>query len=372
MIKALFMPLRLAPLFPLISSLGFRAGNMKTIRSLLVVVAAMLTVLGCQHKASVTAKRAKAHTDESASRETAKNWFRQAKYGVFVHFLGGGSNWNATVNAFDVKTFARQMEQAGAGYVILTLGQNSGCYCAPNATYDRFGGFKPGERCSFRDLPLDLAKALDRRNMKLFLYCTARAPQNDPQARTGLAEIDDLITQPATQEFSRRWWAVLREWSERYGQRVAGWWFDGAYTTTGWDDLSQPCNWHTWAAAARAGNPGRLLAFNKGTKLEDAFGALTDEQDYTAGERNGFDVTPHDVPGAPNLVWHLLAYLGDDWGKTGGPKKSDADMVDFIRRVNERNGVVSIDVHVENGRVYEPHLKQLIAIRRAIRGPVGN
>ena len=344
---------------------------MKSIRALLTVVVTLLAVLGCQHKAGVTPKRTAVHLEESSSREAAKQRFRQTKYGVFVHFLGGGSNWNATVNAFDVNTFARQMQQAGAGYVILTLGQNSGYYCAPNATYDRFGGFKPGERCSFRDLPLELARGLNKRNIKLFLYCTARAPQNDPQARAGLAEIDDIIKQPATQEFSRRWWAVLREWSERYGERVAGWWFDGAYTTTGWDDLSQPCNWHTWAAAARAGNPARLLAFNKGTNIADAFGALTDEQDYTAGERNGFDVTPREVPGAPKLVWHLLAYLGQDWGKTGGPEKGDQEMIDYVRRVNER-GVVTIDVHVENGHVHEPHLRQLIAIRQALRGSSGN
>jgi hypothetical protein len=342
---------------------------MKSIRTLLTVVVTMLAVLGCQHNTGSTSKRTPDHTDGIAARETSKQWFRQAKYGVFVCFLGGGSNWNATVNAFDVKTFARQMEQAGAGYVLFTLGQNSGYYCAPNATYDRFGGFKPGERCSFRDLPMDLAKELNKRNIKLFLYSTARAPQDDKQARAGLAEIEDIIKSPATQEFSRRWWAVQREWSERYGDRVAGWWFDGAYTTTGWDDLSQPCNWRTWAEAARAGNPGRLLTWNKETSLADAFGALTDEQDYTAGERNGFDVTPREVPGPTNLVWQLLGYMGDDWGKTGGPKKSDAEMIDYVRRINERGGVVTIDVHVENGRVHEPHLKQLIAIRKALRDP---
>ncbi len=341
---------------------------MKSIRTLLTVVVTMLVVLGCQHKVATAPRQTKVHLEESASREAAKQWFRHAKYGVFVCFLGGGSNWNATVNAFDVKTFARQMEQAGVGYVLFTLGQNSGYYCAPNATYDRFGGFKPGERCSFRDLPMDLAKELNQRNIKLFLYSTARAPQDDKQARAGLAEIDDIIKQPATQEFSQRWWAVLREWSERYGERVAGWWFDGAYTTTGWDDLSQPCNWHTWAEAARAGHPGRLLAWNKGTSLADAFGALTDEQDYTAGERNGFDVTPREVPGPTNLVWQLLGYMGDDWGKTGGPRKTDAEMIDYVRRINER-GVVTIDVNVENGRVHEPHLKQLIAIRKALRYP---
>jgi hypothetical protein len=138
--------------------------------------------------------------------------------------------------------------------------------------------------------------------------------------------------------------------------------------TKTWDDLSQPYNWHAWAEAARAGHSGRLLAFNKGTQLNDAFGMLTDEQDYTAGERNGFDVTQAEAPARPGLVWHLLGYMGKDWGKTGEPTRSDAWMIDYVRRINDGGGVVTMDVHVENGRVHPPHLAQLVAIRQAIRG----
>lgn len=72
----------------------------------------MLSAMGCQHGATVARDQSTSPADATAAREASKQWFRQAKYGVFVHFLGGGSNWNATVNAFDVKTFARQMEQA--------------------------------------------------------------------------------------------------------------------------------------------------------------------------------------------------------------------------------------------------------------------
>jgi hypothetical protein len=339
-----------------------------------VLVIATLKLLGPDGNVAPAAPATIAATNPAqpanspATRDASKQWLRRAKYGVFITFLVGGADWNATVDAFDVATFAAQMQQAGAGYVILTLGQNTGFYCAPNATYDRFGGFAAGQRCSRRDLPMELSEMLGRRGIKLLLYCTARAPQNDKQARKGLAEIDDIIDAPATQEFSRRWWAVIREWSQRYGQRVAGWWFDGAYVTGGWDDPTKQYNWHTWAEAARAGNPGRLLAFNKGTHLEDAFGALADEQDYTAGERNGFDVTPRDAPGRPGLVWHLLGYMGKDWGKAGAPAKTDTWMIDYIRRINDDGGVVTMDVHVENGRVHEPHLKQLIAIRDALRG----
>jgi hypothetical protein len=308
-------------------------------------------------------------TKPSPDREAGKQWLRAAKYGVFVHYLGGGPDWNETVADFDVDTFATQMKDVGAGYVVLTLGQNSGYYCSPNSTYERFGGFAPGERCSRRDLPMELADKLAPHGIKLMLYCTSRAPQNDAQARKGLAEGGDIINAPAPQEFTRRWSEVIREWSERYGAKLAGWWFDGAYTTSGWDDAKQTYNWHTWADAARAGNPARLLAFNKGTSIDDAFGVLTDEQDYTAGERNGFDLVPENAPAPSGVQWHLLGYMGENWGKKGGPSKSDDWMIDYVRRINEQNGVVSIDVHVDQGRVDESHHRQLLAIRNALREP---
>lgn len=301
------------------------------------------------------------------TRDAAKTWLRDAKYGTCVCFLGEGSSWNEKINRFDVKVFADQMSQAGVGYVLLTLGQNSGYYCAPNATYDRYTGYKPGERCARRDLPMELANALAPHGIRLLLYCTSRAPQNDAKARVGLAEIDDIISAPATQEFIRRWSDVIREWSERYGPKLAGWWFDGAYTTSGWDDLSQSYNWHTWAAAARAGNPGCLLAFNKGTRVEDAFGKLTGEQDYSAGERNKFDLLPKDTSSPPELQWHIFCYLGADWGQPGEPANSDKWIIDYIRRVNQQGGVVTFDIYVVDGRVHEPHLRQLLAICKGVR-----
>ncbi len=79
------------------------------------------------------------------------DWFRDAKFGVMTHYLGalpssdGGAEltaekWNAQIDAFDVPGLVRQIASTGAKYHLFTLGQNSGHYCAPNATYDRFVG----------------------------------------------------------------------------------------------------------------------------------------------------------------------------------------------------------------------------------------
>ena len=65
---------------------------------------------------------------------------------------------------------ARQLESMGAGYFVLTLGQNSGFFNSPNAAYDRCTGYASGERCSTRDLPLELYRVLKPRGIRLMLY----------------------------------------------------------------------------------------------------------------------------------------------------------------------------------------------------------
>jgi len=293
-------------------------------------------------------------------------WLRNAKYGVFVHFLGGGSQWNQKVNSFNVETFADQIARTKAGYVIFTLGQNSGYYCSPNTAYEKYAGYQIGERCSKRDLPMELAEALARRGIRFMLYLPSRSPQRDKKAMTGLNDVHER--QPAPQEFTRKWSAVIREWSLRYGSKISGWWFDGSYNTLGWDDLSKPNNWKTWADACRAGNPDSLLAFNPGTRLDKAFTALTDQQDYTAGEQNKFIVTPRSHPVPTDLQWHLLAHLGSRWARADGPQRSDDDMIEYLKQVNVQNGVVTLEVNVaDNGAIYEPHWKQLVAIGDAIK-----
>jgi hypothetical protein len=298
--------------------------------------------------------------------ETRGAWFPEAKYGVFVHFLGGGPAWNEQVERFDVEAFAAQMNEAGAAYVIFTLGQNSGYYCAPNAAYSAYCGYEPGDRCSNRDLPRDLIAALAKYDIRLMLYLPSRAPQADANAMSGLTDVNEQ--HPAPQEFTTRWSEVIREWSLRYGENVHGWWFDGSYNTAGWDDLEKPANWSTWAAACRAGNPESILAFNPGTDLTKAFSRLTAEQDYTAGEQNSFTALPAQYPAPDGMVWHILAHLGTFWAKADGPQHSDDAMIAYVRAVHEAGGVVSIEVNVDtDGAVFAPHLAQLKAIAHAVR-----
>ena len=81
------------------------------------------------------------------------DWLKEARIGAFMHFLPGDAAQFPKVNDFDVAALATQLDGIGAKYLVFTLGQNSGWFNAPNATYERISGYQTGERCARRDLP---------------------------------------------------------------------------------------------------------------------------------------------------------------------------------------------------------------------------
>ena len=60
---------------------------------------------------------------------------------------------------------------------------------------------------------------------------------------------------------------MVEWWSRHYGDKVAGWWFDGYYSNIeqGQTDMTQEYNISTLANAAKAGNPYSIITFNRGT-----------------------------------------------------------------------------------------------------------
>ena len=81
------------------------------------------------------------------------DWLHDAGWGVFTHYLGappssdGGRDltadaWNRQVDAFDIDGLVEQLVAAGTRYYFITIGQNSGHYCSPNATYDEIVGIR--------------------------------------------------------------------------------------------------------------------------------------------------------------------------------------------------------------------------------------
>lgn len=295
------------------------------------------------------------------------DWFMQAQWGVFTHFLTGDNvtpaQWNKTVDAFDVKGLAQQLKAVGARYYFITLGQNSGHYCAPNATYDRLVGIKPS-KCSRRDLVADLYDALHPLGITLMVYLPSGAPDRD---KVAMERLEWRAGNYRLAEFQVKWEAVVREWSRRWGKKVAGWWFDGCYYADAMYRHAEPPNFQTLAAAAKAGNPDSLVAFNPGVLVPVV--RHSEFEDYTAGEINDADQVP--LPRRRRLAgaqWHMLSYLGTWWCGGDRPRYTDPQIISITKQINAVGGVVTWDVPIgPTGRIPEAFAAQLAALGRATR-----
>ncbi|MCW5978274.1 MAG: hypothetical protein KIT09_09365 [Bryobacteraceae bacterium] len=304
---------------------------------------------------------------------------RQARWGVMTHYLadtvGKGTEttveeWNRLIDNFDVEGLARQLEAARAGYYLITLGQNSGFYLSPNGSYDKYVGIKPS-KCSRRDLIADLAKALGPRGIKLMTYLPAGAPDRDAVA---MKTLEWKRGPYSNLEFQKKWEQVIREWSLRWGSRVAGWWFDGCY----WPNImyrgAEPPNFASFAAAARAGNPASALAFNRGVLYPII--SITEQEDYTAGEINepgrvrcsGQADAPFRCAEVDGAQYQMLSYLGQTWGK-GPPRFSNDEAIKHTRNLSDGGGAVTWDVPIEaSGLISAPFAEQLKSIGKALAG----
>lgn len=301
-------------------------------------------------------------------------WMKQAKWGVMNHYLADwkaremseqmtAAKWNRMINGFDVEGLAEQLASIGAGYYLITVGQNSGYYLSPNTTYDKYVGIQPS-KCSRRDLVADLSEALHKRRIRLMVYLPAGAPNGDRSAREALQWQNGAYP---NREFQLKWEQVIREWSTRWGDKVSGWWFDGCYWPNTMYRSAEPPNFASFAAAARAGNPDSIVAFNPG--VVPRILSLTPHEDYTAGEINDLDRVEirRAVEGKIDGVQvHILSFLGQRWGM-GAPRFVIEQVVKWSRDIHDKGGAITWDVPIQpNGLISEPFIEQLTAVGKAL------
>jgi hypothetical protein len=217
--------------------------------------------------------RARLHQAAVAVRaQTDAEWFRAARYGLMFTWSsesmprrGAPKPYAAAVRDFDLQMFVDQVGQTGARFVVFATSHAYMYFPAPLPALDRVLLGRTAER----DLVDELAAALDQHGIRLMLYYHLGS-NADPtwQQASSFWRTD-------TSEFWRNWTAVITEVGERYGDKLAGWWFDDG--TANYYYRSAP--WERLARAAKAGNPKRLICFNPWI-LPPA----TEFQDYLAGE----------------------------------------------------------------------------------------
>ncbi|MFM8890020.1 MAG: alpha-L-fucosidase, partial [Planctomycetia bacterium] len=291
-------------------------------------------------------------------------WFRDAGYGLMCHWTsqtvprqGPPEPYADAVRDFDVATFAEQVERTGAKFVTLTTSPAMLYFPAPLESLDRI---LPG-RTTRRDLVGELAAALDRRGIRLMLYYHLGS-NADPawQKASGFWKTD-------TGEFWDNWTRVIGEAGNRYGDKLAGWWFDDG--TANYYYRSAP--WERLASAAKAGNPRRLVCFNPWV-LPPA----TEFQDYLAGEGSGDPslqgwLKPGDhgrISGGAHAGLQASAALimEGDWLHTkrdtaiGPPRQSVAELVDLLRRFAALENVPMLNCEIYQDGTLTPATVELL------------
>ena len=291
-------------------------------------------------------------------RQNCTDWFKDSKYGLFIHYLYMPED----MKKFNAEEFAKQVNEMGAGYVIFTLGQNSGYYCGPNPTYEALAGYPKGSKCSELDIPMQAANALKAYDIKLMLYLPSHTPSGDNAASIKIGvdqtvepmwEMNDTVV--------KNWCSIVKDWSVHYGKNIKGWWFDGFY------DLIKLNEHHAkfYKEAVLAGNDESILALNAG--LTGNISPANIYCDYTAGEFNEYGELPTQrfVNGSQ---WHIASFIGKDWLE-GSANVDKVWMADYINKVNAKDGVVSVGVHIEpDGTFSDEQLDFMRYIKANVKG----
>ena len=285
--------------------------------------------------------------------------FYEYRWGVFNHFLyviqnnpdlpnsyGKSTSWDELVNEFDAEALAKQLNEIGAKYYVITVMQGTKYMIAPNNAFDKIAGTKPGEACSTRDLIMDISNALEKYGIDLFLYFTGDGPykNEDIGKKFGFVEPREV---GVTMDFVVRWASVLKEYSLRYGSKIKGWWVDGCYRDQFkyTDELLK-----LLYDACKAGNPDAIVALNGGL-FKDLHMNYFDE-DFVCGEFNSLGFLPKERFVNGKAQAHILCPLGTrgcgigaSWGSFGLAYDPQY-IADYVRALHKAGGVITFDIGV--------------------------
>jgi Alpha-L-fucosidase len=323
-----------------------------------------LEVLPVSASAEMTDVEAKARADRAST-----DWFVKAGYGVMFHWTdftqpreGTKKPYPDAVEAFDVNAFADLLEQMGAGYVIFTLNHAHPHCPAPIRAWETVHP----QWTTRRDLIGDIADALKKHAIRLILYINS--PVMTKFGKTGETGLYELTF--SEEQFTHIHKDILSEIGSRYGEKLAGYWFDSWYQSlAAYPDVPVESIYRY----TKVGNPNRVTALNFWI-----FPVLTPWQDYWAGE---FNRLQNSFPSryirrgagkgfqAHGLLSMLESWVHSDPGPIPPPQFSVQDLVAYVKANMERQAVTTINIGIyQDGTVEQSSLEMMRQLRRAIRG----
>jgi len=328
------------------------------------------------------------------------SWMHKGKFGMMVHWVPPGppprygrrvTDLDTAVDRFDIDGFLKDFRRSGADWFIFTIGQNTGFYSGPNKVLDRLAG--PGH-CSKRDLVVEIAKGVKKLGARFIGYVPCEVKGQSDAIKRAFGWTSEEGT--AQEEFQRRYTEFIAEYSRRLGKHLDGWWLDGAYAHSIFDNSL--INRKLFFAATRAGNPDAAVAFNDGSFCCDLSDPVVRGQDYLSGEveflikgkirygRKKKLLTPAThTPQPPRAcLWHALVSIDVMWGHGGQfydwmnppfawvpPKRHEMerplyatdDLEKLVREFKAVGGGVTFNVGIfQEGRLGAETVDQLAAL----------
>jgi hypothetical protein len=328
-----------------------------------VVRVRCLEVLPVSASAEMTSAEASARTARAST-----DWFVKAGYGAMFHWTdftqpreGTKKLYPDAVDAFDVNAFASLLEEMGAGYVIFTLNHAHPHCPAPIRAWE---AVHPGWTTR-RDLIGDIAGALEKRGIRLILYINS--PVLTKFGKTGATGLYELTF--SEEQFTEIHKNVLSEIGSRYGEKLAGYWFDSWYQSlAAYPDVPIEAIYRY----CKVGNPNRIAALNFWV-----FPVLTPWQDYWAGElnrlQNPFSSRYIQRGAGKGFQAHGLLSILEPWvhsesGPIPPPQFSPEDLIGYVKANMEHQAVTTINIGIyQDGTVEQSSLDMMRQLRRAIR-----
>jgi hypothetical protein len=215
----------------------------------------------------------------------------------------------------------------------------------------------------------EIADALLERNVRFALYYNHSCNnQDDPEWERACGWLDEDKTR-----FYDIIFGIVTEISERYGSRLAAYWFDSAFTLA---PLGP--DWNRWTQAAKAGNYNRQICYNSGVNELNSY---TPRQDYWAGEFDDIhhpnaqpqgNVDENGIVAANGLPFHSLFWLDDFWGHNSKdtdiapPKYSDDELCEYLAKVLRHHGAVTLNPSIyQDGTISPATFAQLLKVKEA-------
>ncbi|MGJ8634997.1 MAG: LamG-like jellyroll fold domain-containing protein, partial [Luteolibacter sp.] len=324
-----------------------------------------------------------AYEQRIADFKVDSTWFSQAGYGLMFQYgawgypeSGGRKSLEDQANDFDVPAFVEKVKGTGASYVIWSSTWREYKINAPIASVD--GYFGDSSHTSSRDLIGEVMDALDEEGIDFMLYYH-RGEANEAPWFLDPSFPRTEFTQRGTGDrsiFFDSWTTIIAEIGNRYGEKLDGWFIDGGM-------VYYPSPFERFGAAARAGNPNRLVSYNPWVAVR-----MTDFQDVMFGENHrgttilgsadvGGDGILTDGP-SEGLLQHGMFTMENSWGvylqdQAINTSLTAANALSYVESAKTLNVPISFCMMMwEDGTVSQDSLDILGGIAEKYRNPVAD